>query len=185
MVWFILSIPSGFGVALFMNGLANIPPVLSMASGGIIVLGCLWIGIREQRHKKRTGTIGEIFFNINIHALKSSLYIWVATDAYKNLIKRVVLYRAVLDSTVPVSVKYIVFFDVVYNQKTEVTRKVHQNFLKNKTPILGDDFGDVYKGNPPVNFHDEWLLTDKKPDGTSGKHGVVLFLKNPICRLFT
>ena len=52
MIWFVLSIPSGIGVALFMYGLPNIPPTIAMASGAIIVLGCIWIGIREQNHKK-------------------------------------------------------------------------------------------------------------------------------------
>lgn len=124
------------------------------------------------------------FREIDVNILKSILYPWVATNAYKDLIKKVVLYRTTLDSQPQVTLEYIVFFDVVYNQKTEEARKVHHELLRMKTPIMGDDFARVYKGDVPLNFHDEWLLTDKKPQGFSDKNAAVLFSSNPMSRLF-
>ena len=70
MLWFVLSLPSGIGVGLFMYGLPDIPPNIAMSSGVIIVLGCLWIGVREQGYKKRAAKAKDIFFNLNIPALK-------------------------------------------------------------------------------------------------------------------
>jgi len=76
MLWFVLSLPSGIGVGLFIYGLPDISPDIAMASGAVIVLGCLWIGIREQSYKKMADKVKDIFFNLNVPALKDALRYW-------------------------------------------------------------------------------------------------------------
>lgn len=115
------------------------------------------------------------FHEIDINVLKSYLYPWVTTNAYKGLIKKVVLYRTSLDSHSQVTLKYIIFFDLISPKKVKEANKVLRDFLEEKTTILGDDFGGVYRENPPINFHDEWLLTDEKPESLSERNAVVLF----------
>lgn len=124
------------------------------------------------------------FHEIDIESLKSHLFPWVTADAHKDLLKKVVLYRVSAGSSVPVGVKYILFFDVVYNRKTEMGKNIHRTGLKEQIPIQGNDFRRVYKGDAPSNFHDEWLLTDEKPSDLFSKNAVVLFSKNFISRFF-
>lgn len=132
----------------------------------------------------RVGRI-DLFQGIDIRSLKSYLFSWVESKPYKKIIKRVILYRTACETNVPTSVKYIIYFDIAYNQKTEQTRTIHNKFLSLQIPIINDEFGSIYKENAPENFHQEWQLTDKKPIGVSDKHAVVLFSKNPLLNIFT
>ena len=142
---------------------------------GFGVVGVLLFLLADGWEKRSDRNEFLPFHEIKIDSLKSHLFEWIATEAFKKLIKKVVLYRAPLDSRFPTGVKYIVFFDLISPKKIKEASKVFRDLLKDKTTILGDDFRLVYKEEPSINFHDEWLLTDEKPSGLSGKNAVILF----------
>ena len=113
------------------------------------------------------------FVEINIEALKAHLIGW--NESYKSIIKKVVLYNNSHAKNIPVGVKYILYFDLEYNKKTESTRTIFKEFISRKLPIIGDEFKNVYKKTVPSNHLDEWHLTVKKPEGVNEEFSFVLY----------
>jgi len=166
------------GLGLIISGVINVDIFSITEIGGFVVVFSLIFLLCDSWEKRWERNKFLPFHEIEIDNLKSHLFEWIATEAYKKLIKKVVLYRAPLDSKLPIGVKYIIFFNLISNQKTKEARKVFQDLLEDKTTIFGDDFGLVYKEKPSINFHNEWLLMDKKPHGFSDKNTVLLFNVN-------
>jgi dimeric dUTPase (all-alpha-NTP-PPase superfamily) len=117
------------------------------------------------------------FIEINIEALKAHLINWIGYESYKNIIKKVILYRKSFETNVPVSVKYILYFDLEYNRETESTRTIFKEFIDTdkKLPITGDEFKNIYKKTAPSNHLNEWHLTDKKPEDVNEEFSFVLY----------
>lgn len=115
------------------------------------------------------------FAEINIEALKAHLIGW--NESYKSIIKKVILYRPSFESKIPTSAKYILYFDLKYNEETKSTRTIFKEFIDidKKLPIIGDEFKNIYKKTVPSNHLDEWHLTVEKPEGVNEEFSYVLY----------
>ena len=86
-----------------------------------------------------------------------------------------ILYRPSFESKTPILVKYILYFDVKYNEETESTRKIFKEFIVRELPIIEDEFKNVYKKTAPNHHIEEWYLTIEKPKGVNEKFSFVLY----------
>ena len=115
------------------------------------------------------------FVELNIETLKSHLINWINYESYKNIIKKITLYRPSFETNTPTLTKYILYFELKYDRETETTRKIFEEFLGKKTLIIGDDFKNVYKEKTPDHHLEEWYLIARKPGGVYEKYSFVLY----------
>ena len=177
MAWFVLSIPIGFGIAFIVNGLIIIPflsPSTSIACGFILILGSLWIGVREQRHMNLSKKIEKLFNRLS----GADLERWASGFAthYEHL-GRITLYGAPL--SFPPGIKYIVHYQ--FNTKTRSGKKQKKEFSQMLAAdnIFQDqiDLDDVYKGDAPPEYKDEWFGTVLEPGDVDKKYCKILYSK--------
>ena len=174
MLWFVLSLPSGIGVGLFMYGLPDIPPNIAMSSGVIIVLGCLWIGVREQGYKKRAAKAKDIFFNLNIPALKDALRYW--GDSWDN-VKKITLYSAPVNFPVIGSerIKYILHWECSKMLPMLKHMLSEGNWGCNEMLITDDQYKLIYKDPQHGEYRDEWHCVTKRPKGVDKRYSILLY----------
>ena len=74
-------------------------------------------------------------------------------------------------------VKYILYFDLKNNLKTESTQNILKGFIYDEQqPIINSkEFNNIYKKSSSSNHLEEWFLTIEKPKGVNEEFSYVLF----------
>jgi len=137
------------------------------------LVGILIISIKTFLYPK-TKKQDEIFYNLNIPALKSVVGYW--GDHWGD-VKKIILYRAPASwpSVGGKSIKYVLYF-----QCKNVHSVLRQTLQEGKWGcdyliIPLSETKDVYKKIPAGNYQDEWHCTAKLPKEVNKRHAVILY----------
>ena len=140
----------------------------------IFILLAIWRNYLDRSLKSKRKITKDIFFNLNIPALKEALKYW--GDSWDD-VKKITLYPAPVDlpSVGGKTIKYILHWKCSNVHKVLRQTLLEGNWGCDKYLITDDQYKFIYKEVPSGEYRNEWHCVTKVPKGVDKRYSVLLY----------